>query len=191
MRTPQLKINFKPIRNVEHWSEEQRINSQFQSKLCCSSPPVVFALHCFISCSGLIGSKPNWTDEGCKTFEIDNSVTCRCTHLTFFAVLMVSFLHFFHIIFHQMRILKLKTFKCLFFHLCFLFLQTPINETISRYDLNTLTIITQVGCGLSVFFLSIVLFMHLILRQQQQKYIHSCEQVFHIVKKCENASEEC
>ncbi|XP_072219004.1 adhesion G-protein coupled receptor G2-like [Leuresthes tenuis] len=76
------------------------------------------------------GSKPNWTDKGCKTFEIDNMVTCRCSHLTFFAVLM-----------------------------------TPINETISRYDLNTLTIITQVGCGLSMFFLTIILFMHFLLRK--------------------------
>ncbi|CAG5928372.1 unnamed protein product, partial [Menidia menidia] len=76
------------------------------------------------------GDKPNWTDYGCLTIEEESSVTCQCTHMTFFAILM-----------------------------------TPINETISSYDLNTLTIISQVGCGLSMFFLSIILFMHFLLRR--------------------------
>ena len=33
--------------------------------------------------------QPNWTDEGCLT-KIGAQVTCECSHLTFFAVLMVS-----------------------------------------------------------------------------------------------------
>lgn len=50
--------------------------------------------------------------------------------------------------------------RCAF--LCFL--QTPLNETISASDFKNLTIITQVGCGLSMFFLAIVLFMHFLSR---------------------------
>lgn len=76
------------------------------------------------------GSRPNWTDKGCETLQVGNNITCQCSHLTFFAILL-----------------------------------TPLNETISSSDLYKLTIITQVGCGLSMFFLGIVLFMHFLLRR--------------------------
>ncbi|XP_039637368.1 adhesion G-protein coupled receptor G6-like [Perca fluviatilis] len=76
------------------------------------------------------GSQPNWTDDGCLTIHDGQNISCECSHLTFFAVLM-----------------------------------SPLNETISSSDLNNLTIITQVGCGLSMFFLCIVLFMHFLLRR--------------------------
>ncbi|KAG7236113.1 hypothetical protein INR49_001337 [Caranx melampygus] len=75
------------------------------------------------------GSWPNWTDEGCETVTTGRNITCRCSHLTFFAILL-----------------------------------TPPDE-ISSSDLNTLTIITQAGCGISMFFLGIVLFMHCLLRK--------------------------
>ncbi|XP_028295729.1 adhesion G-protein coupled receptor G2-like [Gouania willdenowi] len=77
------------------------------------------------------GSKPKWIDDGCVTVQVGNNITCRCSHLTFFAILMSPLL----------------------------------NETISSSDLQKLTIITQVGCGLSMFFLSIILFMHCLLRR--------------------------
>ncbi|XP_044025457.1 adhesion G-protein coupled receptor G2-like [Siniperca chuatsi] len=76
------------------------------------------------------GRRPNWTGDGCRTINVGENITCLCSHLTFFAILL-----------------------------------TPPNETVSSYDLNNLTIITQVGCGLSIFFLSIILFMHFLLRR--------------------------
>lgn len=56
--------------------------------------------------------------------------------------------------------------KCQCSHLTFFaVLLTPLNETISSSDLNNLTIITQVGCGLSVFFLGIILFLYFLIRK--------------------------
>ncbi|XP_029903362.1 adhesion G-protein coupled receptor G6-like isoform X2 [Myripristis murdjan] len=78
------------------------------------------------------GSRPNWTDDGCETIIQGQNVTCQCTHLTFFAVLM-----------------------------------SPPNVTLSSADLNALTYITSAGCGLSMFFLSIVLFMHFLMRKSR------------------------
>ncbi|XP_013870860.1 G-protein coupled receptor 64 [Austrofundulus limnaeus] len=78
------------------------------------------------------GVKPNWTTEGCETYESDAGITCQCSHLTFFAILL-----------------------------------SPINETISSADLKNLTIITQAGCGLSMFFLGVVLFMHFLIRKNK------------------------
>ncbi|XP_055005236.1 adhesion G-protein coupled receptor G2-like isoform X2 [Boleophthalmus pectinirostris] len=76
------------------------------------------------------GSMPNWSNDGCETVIEGINITCRCTHMTFFAILM-----------------------------------TPLNETLSSFDLNTLTTITRVGCGVSMFFLGIILFMHFIMRR--------------------------
>ncbi|XP_026197701.1 adhesion G-protein coupled receptor G5-like [Anabas testudineus] len=78
------------------------------------------------------GSQPNWTSDGCETNTSGSIITCQCSHLTFFAILMA-----------------------------------PPNTTISSTDLNNLTIITQVGCGLSMLFLSIVLFMHFLMRKSK------------------------
>uniref|UniRef100_A0A3Q1CZI0 Uncharacterized protein n=2 Tax=Amphiprion ocellaris TaxID=80972 RepID=A0A3Q1CZI0_AMPOC len=76
------------------------------------------------------GSRPKWTSNDCDTIISGDNVTCQCTHLTFFAVLLA-----------------------------------PLNETISSSDLKQLTIITQVGCGLSTLFLSVALFMHFLFRR--------------------------
>ncbi|XP_014061655.2 adhesion G-protein coupled receptor G2 [Salmo salar] len=76
------------------------------------------------------GSQPNWTDYGCLTVVKGDNITCKCTHLTFFAVLM-----------------------------------SPPNQTISDGDLNSLTYITYVGCGVSMFFLGVVLFMHFLIKK--------------------------
>ncbi|XP_075893583.1 adhesion G-protein coupled receptor G1-like [Nelusetta ayraudi] len=89
------------------------------------------------------GSKPNWTDNGCVTVAHGDNVTCQCSHLTFFAVLLT------------------------------------LNETISSSDLNRLTIITQVGCSLSMLFLAVVLFMHFLLRKT--KAVDSITLLIHLV----------
>ncbi|XP_054910446.1 adhesion G-protein coupled receptor G2-like isoform X2 [Poeciliopsis prolifica] len=59
-----------------------------------------------------------------------------------------------------------KNIRCECSHLTFFaVLLTPINQTISSSDLNILTIITQAGCGLSIFFLGIILFMYCLIRK--------------------------
>uniref|UniRef100_UPI003AB0C1B4 adhesion G protein-coupled receptor G3-like n=1 Tax=Centroberyx gerrardi TaxID=166262 RepID=UPI003AB0C1B4 len=78
------------------------------------------------------GKRPKWTTKGCHTKESNNSFTCQCTHLTFFAVLM-----------------------------------SPPTGNISSSDVTSLTYITSIGCGLSMMFLAVALFMHCVMRKRK------------------------
>lgn len=125
------------------------------------------------ACSCLLGSKPNWTDNGCVTVAHGDNVTCQCSHLTFFAVLLVCFTlltlfvlaattcHPIVSLYTKLAVTRFATCKQRLSRFCSL--QT-LNDTISSSDLNRLTIITQVGCSLSMLFLAVVLFMHFLLR---------------------------
>ncbi|XP_041810406.1 adhesion G-protein coupled receptor G2-like isoform X2 [Chelmon rostratus] len=76
------------------------------------------------------GRKPIWVTDGCRTNEADDSITCQCSHLTFFAILM-----------------------------------SPPPQNLSSTDFTALSYITSVGCGLSMFFLMVALFMHCLIRK--------------------------
>ncbi|XP_070698687.1 adhesion G-protein coupled receptor G2-like [Pempheris klunzingeri] len=78
------------------------------------------------------GKQPIWTTDGCQTNETADSITCQCSHLTFFAILL-----------------------------------SPPPGNISTSDFNSLTYITSIGCGLSVFFLAVALFMHFLIRKRK------------------------
>ncbi|XP_049918271.1 adhesion G-protein coupled receptor G6-like [Epinephelus moara] len=74
--------------------------------------------------------KGNWITDGCETKVVNDSITCQCSHLTFFAILL-----------------------------------SPAPGNISASDLKSLTYITSVGCGLSMFFLAVALFMYFLIRK--------------------------
>ncbi|XP_008397940.1 adhesion G-protein coupled receptor G2-like [Poecilia reticulata] len=87
------------------------------------------------------GTEANWTTEGCLTTEVNGRITCNCSHLTFFAILMSSL---------------------------------PVGKDgsnsagiINSSDLETLTQITKAGCGMSMFFLGVALFMHFLIRKNK------------------------
>ncbi|KAI3367825.1 hypothetical protein L3Q82_026654, partial [Scortum barcoo] len=76
------------------------------------------------------GKEQNWITDGCQTDETSDGITCHCSHLTFFAILL-----------------------------------SPPAKNISASDFKSLTYITSVGCGLSMFFLAVGLFMHFLIRK--------------------------
>lgn len=55
---------------------------------------MLILLFCFFPCcparSDLIGSRPVWTDDGCETKIDGDNITCLISHLTYFAILLVS-----------------------------------------------------------------------------------------------------
>ncbi|XP_029981834.1 adhesion G-protein coupled receptor G2-like [Sphaeramia orbicularis] len=78
------------------------------------------------------GKNPIWIPDGCKTRQSNGNITCQCSHLTFFAVLM-----------------------------------SPPPGNISSSDFRSLSYITSIGCGVSMFFLAVALFMHFTIRKNR------------------------
>ncbi|CAN9502233.1 unnamed protein product [Ophioblennius macclurei] len=78
------------------------------------------------------GGAPVWVTDGCETQTTNSTITCLCSHLTFFAILV-----------------------------------SPAPETLSASDLKSLTTITSIGCGLSLFFQVVALCMHYLIRKQK------------------------
>ncbi|KAM7375693.1 hypothetical protein PAMP_005478 [Pampus punctatissimus] len=71
-----------------------------------------------------------WITDGCVTTEANGSITCQCSHLTFFSILM-----------------------------------SPPPGNITSSDFTSMTYITKIGCGLSMFFLAVAVFMHCLVRK--------------------------
>ncbi|MED6252434.1 hypothetical protein ATANTOWER_011720 [Ataeniobius toweri] len=92
------------------------------------------------------GTNVNWITDGCLTEKGNDSITCHCSHLTFFAILMSPF-----------AIGNTNNNG------------NPNNTTgkISSSDLKSLTQITKAGCGMSMFFLGVALFMHFLIRKNK------------------------
>uniref|UniRef100_A0A8C6KCD7 G-protein coupled receptors family 2 profile 2 domain-containing protein n=1 Tax=Nothobranchius furzeri TaxID=105023 RepID=A0A8C6KCD7_NOTFU len=98
------------------------VNLNFQGP---DTKMIFFTLSSALLHSGFTGGRPNWTNAGCETIKDANGgIICQCTHLTFFAILLVRSFH-----------------------------------------LKYLTTISQAGCGLSMFFLGVGLFMHFLIRR--------------------------
>ncbi|KAK7141843.1 hypothetical protein R3I94_011509 [Phoxinus phoxinus] len=87
------------------------------------------------SCSSWDGKgNLTWTTSGCETVKINNNtIKCSCSHLTFFAVLMIS--------------------------------PPDVNANITAQYVESLSFISSIGCGISMFFQAVALFMHFLLRK--------------------------
>ncbi|XP_066568592.1 adhesion G protein-coupled receptor G3 [Amia ocellicauda] len=85
-----------------------------------------------------------WNTTGCQTIVEINRTVCRCSHLTFFALL----------------------------------LQVPgISSTYSLQDLQALSYISLIGCGLSAFFTAVTIILYLtykLARRDSTSTIHVC-----------------
>ncbi|MEQ2257121.1 hypothetical protein ILYODFUR_031275, partial [Ilyodon furcidens] len=88
------------------------------------------------------GTNVNWITDGCLTKKGNDTITCHCSHLTFFAILM-----------SPVAIGNTNNNG------------NPNNTTgkMSSSDLKSLTQITKAGCGMSMFFLGVALFMHFLI----------------------------
>ncbi|KAM4723452.1 adhesion G-protein coupled receptor G2-like [Anableps anableps] len=82
------------------------------------------------------GGAHNWITDVAKQKGANSRITCQCSHLTFFAILMSSG-----------------------------------NKHISSSDLKILTQITKAGCGISMFFLGVALFMHFLIRKSKSSQV--------------------
>jgi len=123
--------------------------------LGAKSAPVCSNMWCFCC----LGGGGGWRSDGCFVVNATPEyTTCSCSHLTSFAILLVSV--------SVIKIIKRKKQQKLFnvvFMLFPLFFTQDLSREgiIDREQAQILTFITYIGCGISAIFLAVTLLTYL------------------------------
>ncbi|KAJ8346197.1 hypothetical protein SKAU_G00303900 [Synaphobranchus kaupii] len=108
------------------------------------------------------GSKLVWNSAGCSSEQEDGRIICSCDHLSFFAVLLSPVYE------------KPASASGI---------ATQVSPLLSAYTVWVLTLLTRIGCGVSVCSLALVLTFHAVFRRNNSEHslsihIHLCVALF-------------